>query len=57
MSDDRAKLSEETIKRLPVPDSGNKVFYFGGDRLQGTVAPRGFGVRVTAGGNRSFVLN
>ncbi len=51
------KLSEETIKKLPVPDTGNKIFYFAGDKLQGTTAPRGFGVRVTAGGNRSFILN
>jgi integrase len=54
---DKAKLSEETIKNLPMPAKGNKVFYFAGDKLQGTVAPRGFGVRVTAGDNRSFILN
>jgi len=57
MSDSKAKLSEEGIKRLPVPEAGNKVFYFSGATLQGAKAPRGFGVRVTAGGNRSFVLN
>jgi integrase len=57
MSADRPKLSEETVRRLPVPETGNRVFYFAGDKLQGAVAPRGFGVRVTAGGNRSFVLN
>jgi integrase len=57
MSDSKPKLSEENIKRLAVPEAGNKVFYFTGAVLQGAVAPRGFGVRVTAGGNRSFVLN
>ncbi|HKF61966.1 MAG TPA: integrase arm-type DNA-binding domain-containing protein [Dongiaceae bacterium] len=55
MSDKR--LSEEGIKRLPVPETGNKVHYFAGAKLQGAVAPRGFGVRVTAAGARSFVMN
>ena len=50
-------LNEDTIKALPVPKTGNKVWYFVGAKLQGKVAPRGFGVRVTAGGARSFVLN
>jgi integrase len=57
MAEKRAKLGEETIKKLPVPATGNKVFYFAGDVLQGAAAPRGFGVRVTAAGARSFVLN
>jgi integrase len=52
-----SKLSEDVIKKLPVPASGNRVTYFAGAVLQGTTAPRGFGVRVTAGGARSFVLN
>jgi integrase len=52
-----SKLSEETIKRLPVPETGNKVHYFAGQVLQGTSAPRGFGVRVTAAGARAYVLN
>jgi integrase len=51
------KLSEETVKALPKPESGNRVYYFAGHKLQGLVAPRGFGVRVTTGGARSFVLN
>jgi integrase len=51
------KLSEDTIKKLPAPASGNKIHYFAGAVLQGATAPRGFGVRVTAGGARSFVLN
>jgi integrase len=51
------KLSEETVKRLPVPDKGNRVSYFAGATIQGARAPRGFGVRVTAAGARAFVLN
>lgn len=50
-------LSEETIKSLPVPDAGNRITYFAGAKIQGATAPRGFGVRVTAGGARAFVLN
>ena len=38
MTPNRAKLSEETVKRLPVPETGNKVWYFAGDTLQGTTA-------------------
>jgi integrase len=51
------KLSEETVKRLPVPDTGNRVTYFAGATIQGAKAPRGFGVRVTASGAKAFVLN
>src|SRR6202790_1607893 len=50
-------LSEETIKRLRVPAKGNSITYFAGATVQGAKAPRGFGVRVTAAGARSFVLN
>ncbi len=53
----RPKLNEDTVKNLPTPTKGNKVWYFAGDVLQGAAAPRGFGVRVTAGGSRAFVLN
>ena len=53
----RDKLSEETVKRLPVPDRGNRITYFAGATIQGAKAPRGFGVRVTAGSARSFILN
>src|SRR5246127_5800486 len=51
------KLSEEVIKRLPIPSKGNRVAYFGGATIQGAKAPRGFGVRVTAAGARAFILN
>ena len=51
------RLSEETIKQLPVPAKGNSVVYFVGAVIQGAKAPRGFGVRVTASGARAFILN
>jgi integrase len=51
------KLNEETVRGLPIPAAGNKVHYFPDAVLQGTKAPRGFGVRVTAAGVRSFVIN
>src|ERR1700676_3276898 len=50
-------LNEAAIKALPIPDKGNRVHYFAGAVLQGVTAPRGFGVRVTAGGAKGFVLN
>ena len=43
-----AKLTDATIRALPVPPKGNKITY---DDLPG------FGVRVTAAGARSFILN
>src|SRR3974377_2090160 len=51
------KLREETVKRLPIPATGNRVTYFAGAIIQGAKAPRGFGVRVTASGSRAFILN
>jgi integrase len=54
---DMAKLNEETVKALPVPPNGNRITYFTGSTLQGQSAPSGFGVRVTAAGVRSFILN
>src|ERR1700676_5326161 len=50
-------LSEETIKSLRAPATGNSIPYFAGATIQGAKAPRGFGVRVTAAGARAFVLN
>jgi integrase len=50
------QLSEKAVAALAVPDSGNKVHWFSGATLQGKKAPAGFGVRVTAGGTKSFVL-
>ena len=48
--------SEKIVEKLPLPDAGNKVHFFSGSTLQGKKAPAGFGVRVTAGGTKSFVL-
>src|SRR6516225_9469285 len=42
-------LTDADIKRLPAPDSGNKITW------DDSVA--GLGARVTAAGHRSFVLN
>ena len=53
----QARLSEAIVKTLPIPPTGNKVHYFAGAILQGQPAPRGFGIRVTAAGVKSFVLN
>ena len=38
----QGKLNEETIKRLPIPDKGNRIAYFAGDIIQGAKVPRGF---------------
>jgi hypothetical protein len=51
------RLNEDIVRALPIPAAGNKVHYFPDAVLQGARAPRGFGVRVTAGGVRSFVMN
>jgi integrase len=51
------KLNEREVEQLEAPASGNKVYYFADAIIQGAKAPRGFGVRVTAAGARSFVLN
>src|SRR6266849_295375 len=51
------RLSEEKVKNLPTPESGNRITYYAGAVLQGFKAPRGFGVRVTAGGAKAFILN
>jgi hypothetical protein len=54
---EKPALNEATVKALSIPEKGNRVYYFAGDVLQGIRAPQGFGVRVTAAGIRSFVLN
>jgi integrase len=53
----KAKLNADVVKALPAPEFGNKVWYFPDAVLQGAKAPRGFGVRVTAAGVRSFIIN
>jgi integrase len=52
-----AALNENVIKNLRAPESGNRIFFFKGAKIQGTMVPRGFGVRMTAAGSRSFVLD
>jgi integrase len=52
-----SRLNEEAINRLPLPEKGNRISYFPGAVLQGNRVPRGFGVRVTAGGAKSFIIN
>jgi integrase len=52
-----SRLSQRIIEALPAPEKGNKVFFFKGAKLQGLVAPSGFGCRVTANGARSYILN
>jgi hypothetical protein len=49
---DRQRLTDAIIKRLPTPATGNKITYDGGKD-----AVKGFGIRVTAGGSRAFVLS
>jgi hypothetical protein len=50
-------LNENAVKALPVPETGNRIHYFPGAIIQGKEVPRGFGVRISAGGVRSFVMN
>jgi integrase len=49
-------LNESVVKSLPLPASGSRIHYFAGTVIQGAKTPRGFGVRVTANGTRSFVM-
>jgi integrase len=51
------RLNEGAVEALAEPASGNRVYYFPEAEVQGSKVPRGFGVRVTAAGARSFVLN
>jgi integrase len=51
------KLSEDIVKSLPTPEVGNRVHYFAEAVVEDGKAPRGFGIRVTATGVRSFVIN
>ncbi len=51
-SADGGRLADALIRSLPAPVHGNKITYDAGKD-----AVRGFGVRVTASGAKSFVLN
>jgi integrase len=48
----RQKITDTIVKSLPIPKSGNKIYYDHGDK-----AVAGFGIRITTGGSRSFILN
>jgi integrase len=54
--DGRQRLTAKIVGQLPVPAKGNKV-YRDAPNDRGNDFVSGFGIRVTAGGNRSFVLN
>lgn len=43
------RLKDQSVKAFPIPQTGNRIHY--------DADVQGFGVRVTAGGSRSFVLN
>ena len=45
---DTARLTDAIVKRLPAPAKGNTITY--------DADVKGFGARVTAAGNRAFVL-
>jgi integrase len=49
---DKDRLTDAIVRALPAPDKGNKIRYEGG-----AGAIRGFGVRVTAAGVKSFIIN
>jgi integrase len=51
------KLNEAVVKGLPSPANGNKLHFFTGAVVQGSAVPRGFAVRVTKDGARSFVMD
>jgi integrase len=51
-----AKLNESAVEALPAPEKGSRIHYFPEAIVHGVQVPRGFGVRITAAGVRSFVL-
>jgi integrase len=53
---ERKRLTDASVKTLPPPTKGNRVQYDAPDR-NGNNYTRGFGLRITAAGHRSFVLN
>src|SRR5262249_58171384 len=44
------RLTDRIVRALPAPAHGNRIRYEGGE-------VKGFGVRITAGGSRAFILN
>ena len=53
--DKRKRLTGKVVKDLPKPAQGNKIYRDGRNERGNDYVP-GFGVRVTSGGARSFVL-
>jgi hypothetical protein len=47
-------LTDRIVRELPAPARGAKITYDGGDPRRRV---SGFGVRVTAAGQRAFILN
>ncbi len=43
-----SNLTDAIIKKLPLPETGNKIYYDD---------PPGFGCRITAAGAKAFLLN
>jgi integrase len=50
------RLSDRLVRELPAPEKGNRVYYDGPSDRGSDWTP-GFGLRVTATGARSFILN
>jgi integrase len=50
------RLNEGTVESLPIPERHAKIYYFPEAVVHGVKAPRGFGVRVTPAGVRTFVV-
>src|SRR6267154_5831216 len=48
----QGKFDDRFVRSLTAPENGNRISY-----ERGKIAVRGFGVRVTAAGAKSFVLN
>src|SRR5262245_12308448 len=53
---ERQRLTDDIVAKLAAPATGNKIYYDLPNRRGNDWTP-GFGVRVTAGGARTFVLN
>ena len=51
------RLNEDVVKELAPPTKGNRVHFYAGATIQGAKVPRGFGVRVTAAGQKAFVMD
>jgi integrase len=50
------RLTEKSAGALPIPDKGNRI-YWDAPNAKGKDHTPGFGLRITAGGARAFILN